>query len=255
MHGQPEVVGLALLESLQEQPIEGWDTVIANEAAFAAQARFVTHNMAMMFGEAEANANADDYELRRPAELLELAWNRKLVLDIHDQPTNSLGEFIAVGEKLTDPRLLVIAALLNIDNVVIYRERKRIAERLPNTAVTVELSRSDDGRFVRRSVKKLRECMGTVALLGVDGARSFDVNRLNYFERVMEIPMSYAKEIGLPERGRIGPFDPIPLGTLALLERNGRPLPDGIYVASYWNNRSSSPDWFGDVLRRVPSPF
>src|SRR6185436_18122734 len=96
MHGPPEITGLALLESHQRNPIEGWDVEVANEAARRANRRYVTYNMATQFrGKPPAVRTDENYELWRPEEVKELTRGRKTSLEIHDTP-RSEGEYVAV---------------------------------------------------------------------------------------------------------------------------------------------------------------
>ena len=247
MHGPPEATGPALLESVRRSPTEGWDIELANKAAAIAGKRYITHNMALAFD--KADITSDEYELRRPAELLELARNRK-VIDIHDQPTNH-GDYVMIGKR-GNPKMLGAAALLAIKAVIIVSHKKSITGHVPD-ALVIELARGKTDQYVSRNVEKLRACMGAVA----SGAMpTIDINSFDYYEQVTEIHTARAQALGLAKKGRLEPFDEIPSETLALLEAEtpGVAQP-GRYVADYWNGDSSSEDWFGNVLRQIPAPY
>jgi len=247
MHGPPEATGLALHKSTLEQPIDGWDVVIANEMAVEAGLRFVKHNMALTWG--EANPTADDYELRRPAELQELASNREIVLDIHDQPTSE-GEYVLMG-KAGNVKLLGVAALLEIKKVIVVSHKRSLVGHNPN-ALVVECGRGDTDQLVAPNVERLRRCMASIAMGDLPAARPAD---FDYYEYVTEISTSRAQALGLAREGRLEPFGAIPPRTLALLNNDLPSLSSGEYVTEYWNGDCSSPDWFGGVLLRIVSPF
>jgi hypothetical protein len=247
MHGPPEATGLALRESNLERPIDGWDVIVANEAAIAAGVRFVKHNMALIWG--EADPTSDDDELRRPAELLEETRGREIILDIHDQPTNG-GDHILIG-KDGNVRLLGVAALLGTDRVIVVSDKRSLVGHKPNAAV-VEFGRGNADQLVLPNVERLRKCMDAIARGSLPTVNPAD---FDYYERITEIHTSRAQALALAKEGRLEPFESIPPETLALLKDDVPNLPPGEYVADYWNGDSSSPDWFGSVLQRISSPF
>jgi len=263
MHGWPEVVGEALHESAAANPINGWDTMIANEAAFIARTRFVRRNMSLAFEEVDTDEEVEvgkadpsdpDYErLLRPAELVQVAKKRRRVLDVHDVPLDRRGEFVEIADSdQASAHLLGFAALLDIRNILVCRDKRKLVLHVPDKLLTAELGRGSHNQFVGDCVERLRGCLGEVTLNGVP---EVDSNAFEYFERKMEISTPQAEALGLPKRGRIEPFEAIPVGTLALLGGEVE-LPYGEYVADYWNGESSAPGkWFGSVLYRVPNPF
>lgn len=69
MHGN-EMLGIELVRSLADSPIENVDCVLANEKAIAARQRFVKQDLNRSFpGDA---TGTKFYEQRRPVELLNL---------------------------------------------------------------------------------------------------------------------------------------------------------------------------------------
>jgi hypothetical protein len=247
-HGLPEITGLLLSMSALEYPIDRWDIEVVNKVAIIEGYRFVRFNMATTWNKGDPNSN--DYELRRTVEILELAEDRELVLDVHDQPING-GEFIVIGES-KNKKLLGVAALLGTKKVIIAPEEELLVNHNPNAA-TIELGRGKESQLALSNMTRLRKCMGFVAINGlpVVNPASFD-----YYERVIEIPTSTAKALLLSSEGHLEPFDTIPPETLEILKES---MPDGLppseYVAEYWDWDSSNPEWFGGVLRRLPFPF
>jgi hypothetical protein len=248
MHGPPEVIGAMVCDSIAKSPIDNWDAVIGNKEARQRGARYVERNLALAFG--DANLNSKVYEEHRAAQLIELSKDRKLVLDIHDLPGDSGIDFAAIGDK-GNPQILGVAALLNITNILVYKTRTYLMAHEPN-ALLVELGRGYDGELIRPNIQRLRECMNKITVSGLPV--SVNLDNFNYFERVDEIATKEAKEIALSPV-RIEPFEPIPPEILKALQRPGRDLSSGEYVAGYWNGRSSSADWFGEILKRVSNPF
>lgn len=57
--------------------------------------------------------------MRRAAQLLKIASEKELVLDVHDLPLGPEAEFMAIVQD-GDPRLLGVAALLGIRNILLY---------------------------------------------------------------------------------------------------------------------------------------
>lgn len=244
-HGPPEVIGEELCKSLDANPVDGWAPLIANEEA---RGRFVDRNLALAFGDADKNSPV--YEERRAAEILEITEGRKLVLDIHDCPVSSRGDFVALGEN-SDPRLLGVAALLGIRNVIVYRKQIRLTE-LRNNVLLIELGRGKNNELVEQNVERLRECMGKVAMNGLPWVES---DNFHYFDLVREVSTKEAKRAGIHDMARIEPFDTIPRKVIAALGAAGIMLPPSHYKAGYWNGESSSPDWFGEVFEQTKNPF
>ncbi len=251
MHGKPEVVGLALRKSLHNDPVIGWDEEIANRLAYEEGVRQVEYNLALAFGRAAVNATSNVYELFRPAQLLELAEGREYVLDIHDVPLDNRADFLEMGEK-SAPYLLGIAVLLDIQNVVIVRGKKKLVGNNQRAAV-IEMGRGENGELINRGVLRLRACMGKIAAGEVPVVNTGD---FNYYEGVIEIETPDAEAWRLPEMAYIEPFGTLPPNVLQRLRDAGIALPPGRYVADYWNGQSSNPGrYFGSVLRRIQDPF
>jgi hypothetical protein len=248
MHGPPEEVGLALIEGLSYAPIEGWDRVVANEEAVAAGLRYIKHNLATSFD--RANPTSMDYELRRAHQLLEMAAGCGLVLDVHDAPNDSRGDFVGLGLH-GDPRCLGVAALLGTQNVMVVKHRKSITGYNPK-AIFAEMGRGRNGELVDENVARLYNCMGVAASRGLP---EVDTRDFNYYDLVTEISTERANELGIPNRD-LAPFEPMPADILSLIRPDITDWrKDGEYVVDYWNGQSSSPDWFGGVFRRIPNPY
>ncbi len=80
MHGN-ETLGIELVESLLRKPIEGIDSVIANEQAVSADIRFTGQDLNRSF---PGDANSKVLEERRAAELMEMSQRYDLILDFHN---------------------------------------------------------------------------------------------------------------------------------------------------------------------------
>jgi hypothetical protein len=245
MHALPEATGLALLESARRERIDGWDVEVVDYEAVEAGVRYVRRNMATGFG--KADLNSDVYDLRRPAEVLASAKGRRRVLDIHDRP-GSTGEYVAIGRS-GDMRLLEAATLLGIGAVIMQTHEGTIVHNDPNV-LTVELCRADgEGSEyrIKENVERLRRCM---RYLATGATVDVDPQAFNYYQYEGEISSPEAYALGLQDRGSIQPFEPIPPDIIETLG-----LPQGPYVAEYWNGiNSSNGEYFGGILREVSVP-
>ena len=76
MHGN-EMLGIDLVKSLQENPLENIDSVLANEEAIKINKRFVEQDLNRSFPGVKSS---DIYEQQRPIELLKCARNMILRL-------------------------------------------------------------------------------------------------------------------------------------------------------------------------------
>lgn len=243
MHGPPEAMGLALRQSALCEPIEGWDIEVANQEAVDAGIRYIQHNLATSF---PGDPMSDSYELRRAAELLKMAAGYRTILDIHDRATNT-GEYALMGEFVS-ARLLGTAALLGIDKVMLHLHGDMIVNYNPRV-LTVELCRGDIGVVERtaRNMMRLRHCMNAITNEQIP---KIDPRDFSYYERVMEISASLVEALGLSNADSLAPFESIPPNIIELLHQ-----PPGRYVAEYWNGvNSSNGEWFGSVLRKIPTP-
>ena len=245
LHGLPEVTGLALKESERNEPAEGWDVEVGNQAAVDAGVRYVRHNVAVSF---PGDIHSHDYELRRPAELLRLAKDRNTVLDVHDRPT-ATGEYVLINPE-SDRQLLRVAKALVVGTVVLTRQSEPFVSHAPNV-LTTELCRANEpGKSDRiaRNVARLRYCMRLVTQGTLPDASP---SEFRYYELVQEIHSAQAEALGLYGMGTLAPFDPIPPEIIKRLD-----LPEGDYAAQYWNGHNSSEgEWFGGVLQAIKSPF
>jgi hypothetical protein len=208
MHGPPEKTGLALLQSHVEDPVDGWDVEIANQAAVDAGRRYMVRNMTNAFGgEPPDEQTAENYELWRPHEIRRSTYGRSTVLDIHDGPLDT-GEYVAFG-GVFEARLLGVAALLDIQSIV-TQNIGSLGDFNDRTAV-IEMCRDDDGDSPSRianNVRRLRHCMQAIAAGDIPAVhpREFD-----HYRHALEISNERAAALGLIDGGlRLQPYDPIP---------------------------------------------
>ena len=250
MHGPPEITGLALKESCDREPIEGWDVEIANAAAVEAGTRYVTHNMALQF---PGDSASGEYERWRAAQIWSSAQEHEgefeLMLEIHDRP-DATGEYVATNGTY-QTRLLRVAAQLGIWSIVNWLTAPMLGNHVTHS-LTVELCRDDAGDPASRlaeNVERLRACMQAVA---ADDLPDVDPADFAYYDYQTEINWEQAKALGLDRLGTIEPFEPLPASVIELL----RLRPGRAYVAEYWNGVCSAPgEWFGGVLRRRRPPI
>lgn len=243
-HGPPEVVGIELSKITDTNPIPGWDVEVANEEVVGTDKRFIDHNLALAFGDADPLSAS--YERRRAAELLKIAAGRETVIDIHDTVLDA-GEYAQIHTE-TNPKMLGVAAMLGIKQIVVVTHELSILGHNPNSIV-IEMGRQDgmDGpSVVERNVARVRDCLGTIA---VDGLPDVSPEAFEYSTRLFEVKKDRAEELGLPDLGRIAPFEALPLNS-GILPRLRLPPDD--YITEYWNGECSADDHFGSVLLRVP---
>lgn len=253
MHGRSEPVGLVLRERLLENPVDGWNIEVGNEEAVRRGLRFIKHNLPVVFGRAQQEAASGkklDYELERANEIRELAEDREVVLDVHDLPAGRRGELVAIGHQ-GNPRLLRVANVLGIKNVIVYEHGATLSEHNPN-ALVAEMGRGRSNELIPENVERLLACLGAVARGALPAV---ETNKFNYFHLVTEISAWRAKQLNLSSYGRLESFEVIPDCLMSLLRREIPDWQQGTYVADYWNGECSAADWFGSVLRRIKNPF
>lgn len=81
-HGN-ELLGVKLVESLQKQPLENVDAIIANPRAVKVGTRFTESDLNRSFGPQKNRA----YEVKRAREIQTIAKNYDVVLDFHNTQT------------------------------------------------------------------------------------------------------------------------------------------------------------------------
>ena len=247
-HGPPEVVGIELSKITDTNPIPGWDVEVTNEEVVGTDKRFIDHNLALAFGDADPLSAS--YERRRADKLLKIAAGREIVVDIHDTVLDA-GEYVQIHTR-TNPKMLGVAAMLGIHRVVVVTHERSLLGNNPSSIV-VELGRQDgiDGpSVVERNVARVHDCLGAIA---TDGLPVVDPRDFEFAERVAEVTWRQAEALRLVGRAQLHPFDLVPPET-GIPDALG--LPPANYVTDYWNGVASSPDYFGSVLRVMPvAPF
>ncbi len=153
MHGN-EMLGVELVRSLADSPIENVDYVLANEKAIAAQQRFVRQDLNRSFPGIATDAKF--YEQRRPVELLNLCKKYDVVFDFHNTycPDN---DCVFVGEN-SKVFLLGISKAINLPRVILA-DYDCINKYAPN-CMSIEISVQSELNSVaiwREELKKLSE--------------------------------------------------------------------------------------------------
>lgn len=114
-HGD-ELIGLKAVQKLKRTSFsKDFDFVIANPVALEKNIRFIDADLNRV---APGNINSEKFEERRAAEILDLAKNYDLILDLHGSVSKSCGIFIIIT-NLTKENLL-LASWLDIKNIVIW---------------------------------------------------------------------------------------------------------------------------------------
>lgn len=113
MHGN-EMLGIDLVKSLQENPLENIDSVLANEEAIKRNKRFVKQDLNRSFPGVKSSGI---YEQQRPIELLKMCKEYDIVFDFHNTfcPDN---DCTFVGEGANE-ELLAASWLLGLPRVIV----------------------------------------------------------------------------------------------------------------------------------------
>lgn len=134
MHGN-EPLGQEVVALLQVNPVAQVDTLLANQQAIAANARFVGNDLNRCF---PGDSSSQDYETKRAATILAECQKYDVVLDFHNThcPDNDCG---FVGQAAA-PQLYDVAAWLGLQRIVVA-EYDCINKYAPN-CLSVEVSLS-----------------------------------------------------------------------------------------------------------------
>ena len=102
MHGN-EMLGIDLVKSLQESPLENIDSVLANEEAIKINKRFVNQDLNRSFPGVESSGI---YEQQRPVKLLEMCKDYDIVFDFHNTFCPDIRAAISAAEPLFPSKLI-----------------------------------------------------------------------------------------------------------------------------------------------------
>lgn len=145
MHGN-EMLGIDLVKSLQENPLENIDSVLANEEAIKINKRFINQDLNRSFPGVESSGI---YEQQRPIELLD-------TLDFHNTfcPDN---DCTFVGEGANEG-LLGASWLLGLPRVIVadYDCINKYALNCVSIEISVQ-SRLNDVKIWRQKLQMLAE--------------------------------------------------------------------------------------------------
>jgi len=134
MHGN-ERLGVDLVRSLQEQPIRGVDSFIANPRAVEQNARYVESDLNRSFG----RQNEATYETRRALLLQNITAKYDVVLDFHNTQTPN-NNCCFVGERCEE-RLYNVAKQLRFSRCI-EATYDCVNKYCPNT-ISIEISVND----------------------------------------------------------------------------------------------------------------
>ena len=152
MHGN-EMLGIDLVKSLQENPLENIDSVLANEEAIKIDKRFVKQDLNRSFPGVQSGTM---YEQRRPVELLKLCKDYDIVFDFHNTfcPDN---DCTFVGEGANE-ELLAASWLLGLPRVIVadYDCINKYALNCVSIEISVQ-SRLNDVKIWRQKLQMLAE--------------------------------------------------------------------------------------------------
>ena len=158
MHGN-EMLGIDLVKSLQENPLENIDSVLANEEAIKVNKRFVEQDLNRSFPGVKSSGM---YEQQRPIELLEMCKDYDIVFDFHNTfcPDNDC-TFVGDG---ANEELLAVSWLLGLPRVIVadYDCINKYALNCVSIEISVQ-SRLNDVKVWRQKLrmlagKKLIDC-------------------------------------------------------------------------------------------------
>ena len=148
-HGN-ELLGIELVRSLGQNPIDGVDALMANPPAVAQAVRFVESDLNRSFG----NQPNDTWERRRAKELTEVFTKYDIVLDFHNTqtPQNNCC-FTGVN---TQAELYSVAARLGFTRVIqaTYECMNKYAPNVLSIEVSVGDSK-DSVEYWRREIAQM----------------------------------------------------------------------------------------------------
>lgn len=149
MHGN-ELLGVKLVESLQETPIKNVDVCIANPRAVKQNTRYTETDLNRSFGVQTTSS----YEIDRAKELSELTKQYDVVLDFHNTQTpNNNCAFVGVD---ANPVLYDVAKSLGYEQII-QATYDCINKYCLNT-ISMEISTGDEWDIVdfwRQKISKL----------------------------------------------------------------------------------------------------
>ena len=204
MHGN-EMLGIDLVKSLQENPLENIDSVLANEEAIKVNKRFVKQDLNRSFPGVKSSGM---YEQQRPIELLEMCKDYDIALDFHNTfcPDN---DCTFVGEGANE-ELLAASWLLGLPRVIVadYDCINKYALNCMSIEISVQ-SRLNDVKIWRQKLQMLaeKEIAGCQAVSEVEKFRFVyrmtleDKTRLNLdqanLRAFQQIDQSLAEKMGV----------------------------------------------------------
>ncbi|MBP9816902.1 MAG: succinylglutamate desuccinylase/aspartoacylase family protein [Candidatus Pacebacteria bacterium] len=229
MHGN-EPLGLALVQLLQEEPIQNVETVYGNLEAITANARFTTVDLNRCF---PGDASATEYEQRRAAELIALSRPFDVVLDFHNThcPDNDCS---FIGEE-SDPILQQVSYLLGLPRIIVA-SYDCLNKYAPN-CLSVEVSLSSPENDAKSWYEKIQ------ALAQMEPAQLPDAGTVTKYHFAYRMTLEDRDAYDLPSRD-LKAFEPLPEDLVQAFGLSGPAYP--IFI-----NDAYTPYNYGGVLVRA----
>jgi hypothetical protein len=224
IHGN-ERLGVDLVTSLEQNPIENIDTLIANPLAVAQNVRFVESDLNRSFG----TSVLDTYEKNRAKELEQIIKPYDIVLDFHNTQTpNNNCCFIGLE---CSPILYEVIKRMQFD-VCIEATYDCINKYAPNT-ISVEISIGD----TRDSVQYWRSALQQLVTKQTDEPSTRQLTIYRYEQRVTWQQQETFELFGWQ------PFKELSVGAKRQLGVRGKVVP--IFIGSKLT------EYYATLLKRV----
>lgn len=165
MHGN-EPLGVKLVERLQEAELQNIDSVYANRLAIENNSRFIKSDLNRSF---PGDAQSDEYELKRAAELLQLCSPYDVVLDFHN--THFSGNDCSFVGQNSRNELFDVSAYLGLDRVIIA-DYECINKYAPN-CISIEISLDSAAHEVQYWYDKILKLRDRSSLEKVDDIKKY----------------------------------------------------------------------------------
>ncbi len=197
-----------VMDLINSQYLKYVDWEVVNKEAFKQNKRFIKFDINRI---APWDLNCSDYEIKRAAEIIQLAQNYEIVLDIH-WTLSDFDSFILLS-KATIQKLL-ISSLLSINKIVlwqsnVWKERWPLKQFIPH-CIEVEIWRMDKAETVRYLVDILNNFLDSFVnnkFSYLDITKSLEIKK--YYDVVYKISKSNKKFKNI----KFKDFEPIQIGT------------------------------------------
>jgi hypothetical protein len=233
VHGN-EPFGPALVRSLHKSPIEGVDSVIANERAVEANVRFIDNELSV-----KANPNGTSYEDRCLAALIERGKDYPLVLDFHNghSPATHEAWLGALSHDLKKPARWLLAKTA-IPYVIQFNPNWVLYRSLPQTiAIEQGLPAHNYPDWESQQIEHWRATLQEIGKIGLNSLQPPEASGVEpvYLELTTEITRETAKQCRLEQFASLRCYDRLPTEAAESLG-----LTPGSYRVLCWGYRNMS---------------